>query len=110
MMRAAGPGASGDRMRALVVVLWRAGLRIGEALAGQADQEQQRRLRLAAWVQPWMVRYGQTIAVVDHPRQSREVAWAEQSPGDGSSPREIKPGTVRAICEQLEIPLPGSIT
>jgi site-specific recombinase XerD len=33
VMRAAGPGASGDRMRALVVVLWRAGLRIGEALA-----------------------------------------------------------------------------
>jgi predicted RNA binding protein YcfA (HicA-like mRNA interferase family) len=24
--------------------------------------------------------------------------------------REVKPGTVRAICEQLEIPLPGSIT
>lgn len=33
MMRTAGPGASGDRMRALVVALWRAGLRIGEALA-----------------------------------------------------------------------------
>lgn len=33
VMRAAGPGASGDRMRALVVMLWRAGLRLGEALA-----------------------------------------------------------------------------
>ena len=33
MMRAGGSGASGDRMRALVGVLWRAGLRIGEALA-----------------------------------------------------------------------------
>jgi site-specific recombinase XerD len=33
VMRAAGPGASGDRLRALVVVLWRAGLRLGEALA-----------------------------------------------------------------------------
>jgi site-specific recombinase XerD len=33
VMRAAGSGASGDRMRALSVVLWRAGRRIGEALA-----------------------------------------------------------------------------
>jgi site-specific recombinase XerD len=33
VMRAAGGGASGARMRALVVILWRAGLRIGEALA-----------------------------------------------------------------------------
>src|SRR3954466_229591 len=33
VMRAARPGVSGDRLRALVVVLWRSGLRIGEALA-----------------------------------------------------------------------------
>jgi site-specific recombinase XerC len=33
VMRAAGPGAYGDRLRAIIVVLWRAGLRIGEALA-----------------------------------------------------------------------------
>src|SRR3954465_13208389 len=33
VMRAAGHGPSGDRLRALVVVLWRAGLRLGEALA-----------------------------------------------------------------------------
>src|SRR5438270_7070425 len=33
VMRAAGAGPSGDRLRALVVVLWRAGLRVGEALA-----------------------------------------------------------------------------
>jgi integrase len=33
VMRAAGPGAYGDRLRAVIVVLWRAGLRIGEALA-----------------------------------------------------------------------------
>jgi len=32
-MRAAGPGAYGDRLRAIIVVLWRAGLRVGEALA-----------------------------------------------------------------------------
>ena len=33
IMRAAGDGAGGLRLRALVVVLWRAGLRISEALA-----------------------------------------------------------------------------
>lgn len=32
MMRAAGDGADGARLRALIVILWRAGLRIGEAL------------------------------------------------------------------------------
>jgi len=32
-MRQAGNGAHGERLRALIVVLWRAGLRIGEALA-----------------------------------------------------------------------------
>jgi integrase len=33
VMRAAGTGAYADRLRAMIVVLWRAGLRIGEALA-----------------------------------------------------------------------------
>ena len=33
VMRAAGPGAYGDRLRAIIVVLRRAGLRIGEARA-----------------------------------------------------------------------------
>jgi integrase len=32
VMRQAGGGADGARLRALIVVLWRAGLRIGEAL------------------------------------------------------------------------------
>jgi site-specific recombinase XerD len=32
VMRQAGGGAHGDRLRGLVVVLWRAGLRISEAL------------------------------------------------------------------------------
>src|SRR3954453_19344948 len=31
-MRCAGPGVYGDRARALIVVLWRAGLRLQEAL------------------------------------------------------------------------------
>ena len=33
VMRTAGEGPDGMRLRALIVVLWRAGLRIGEALA-----------------------------------------------------------------------------
>jgi site-specific recombinase XerC len=33
VMRTAGPSSDGVRLRALVVLLWRAGLRIGEALA-----------------------------------------------------------------------------
>src|ERR1700730_17442232 len=33
VMRAGGDGANGDRLRGLIVVLWRAGLRISEALA-----------------------------------------------------------------------------
>ena len=33
VMRTAGPGPNGDRLRGMIVVLWRAGLRISEALA-----------------------------------------------------------------------------
>src|SRR5579871_617129 len=41
VMREAGDGPHGDRARGLVVVLWRAGLRIAEALAlGEADLDQ----------------------------------------------------------------------
>jgi site-specific recombinase XerD len=43
VMRAAGGGISGARLRALIVVLWRAGLRIGEALAlVESDLERDR--------------------------------------------------------------------
>src|SRR2546421_8589269 len=44
VMRAAGEGSYGLRVRGLIVVLWRAGLRIGEALAlRQAGLEPSRR-------------------------------------------------------------------
>jgi site-specific recombinase XerD len=43
-MRYAGTSVHGARLRALIVVLWRAGLRIHEALAlGEADLDQRRR-------------------------------------------------------------------
>jgi integrase len=42
-MRAAGDGVHGRRLRGLIVVLWRAGLRITEALAlGEADLDPRR--------------------------------------------------------------------
>jgi site-specific recombinase XerD len=43
VMRAAGPSEHGDRIRALVVILWRAGLRINEALSlAETDLEPRR--------------------------------------------------------------------
>jgi site-specific recombinase XerD len=43
VMRQAGDGAHGDRLRGLIVVLWRTGLRIAEALAlGEADLDERR--------------------------------------------------------------------
>jgi hypothetical protein len=43
VMRTAGPGEHGDRIRALVVILWRAGLRINEALSlAETDLEPRR--------------------------------------------------------------------
>ena len=43
VMRAAGEGAHGDRVRGLIVVLWRAGLRIQEALAlTESDLDERR--------------------------------------------------------------------
>jgi integrase len=43
VMRAAGDGAHGRRLRGLIVVLWRSGLRIQEALSpGEADLDQRR--------------------------------------------------------------------
>jgi integrase len=43
VMRAAGDGADARRLRALIVILWRAGLRVQEALAlAEADLDQRR--------------------------------------------------------------------
>ncbi|MEA2873414.1 MAG: integrase/recombinase XerD [Hyphomicrobiales bacterium] len=43
MMRHAGPGIHGDRLRGLIVVLWRSGLRIAEALdLAESDLDERR--------------------------------------------------------------------
>jgi len=59
-MRAAGERADGARLRALIVILWRAGSRIGEALdLAETDLDQSRepssfeRAKLAAAARLW---------------------------------------------------------
>ncbi len=48
MMRAAGEGADATRLRGVIVVLWRAGLRISEALALNERDLDRRALRRAS--------------------------------------------------------------
>src|SRR4051812_44377902 len=42
VMRVAGAGAQGQRLRGLIVILWRAGLRIQEAFRSEADLDPRR--------------------------------------------------------------------
>jgi integrase len=68
VMRTAGAGPDGARLRALIVVLWRAGLRISEALAlAETDMESRRGAVL--------VRHGKATSVA-------RSGW---TPGDGSN-------------------------
>jgi integrase len=95
VMRTAGQGADGVRMRALIVVLWRAGLRIGEALAlAETDLDarrgavliragkggKRREVGLDSWgweqLEPWQqlrVRFpvGPLFCVIDGPTAGR---------------------------------------
>jgi len=95
VMRQAGDGAHADRLRALIVVLWRAGLRIGEALAlSELDLDQQRgavlvrsgkggkrrEVGMDAWaweqLQPWLNRrvqlpVGPLLCVINAPTPGR---------------------------------------
>jgi integrase len=97
-MRQAGDGMHGRRMRALIVVLWRAGLRIHEALAlGEADLDRRRGSLLGrrgkggrrrevgmdewAWeqLQPWLddradLPVGPLFCIVTEPTRGR--AWS----------------------------------
>ena len=73
VMRAAGEGAAGSRLRALIVILWRAGLRISEAVdlaetdldrlrgailvrRGEGDRRREVGMDRSAWdqLQPWL--------------------------------------------------------
>src|SRR2546423_5896446 len=99
VMRAAGGGAYGVRIRALIVVLWRAGLRIGEALAlTESDLEpsrgslivrrgkggKRREVGMDAWawaqLRPWLacrveLRVGPLFCVIAAPSSGR--AWSQ---------------------------------
>jgi site-specific recombinase XerD len=95
VMRQAGPGANGDRLRGLIVVLWRAGLRIAEALElGEADLDKgagavvirrgkggkRRQVGMDDWgwdqLHPWLERrqalpVGRLFCIIDGPTQGR---------------------------------------
>jgi site-specific recombinase XerD len=95
IMRQAGPSPHGDRARGLIVVLWRAGLRIAEALAlGEPDLDERRGALLVrhgkggkrrevgmddwGWEQlrPWLARrsslpVGRLFCIIDGPTCGR---------------------------------------
>jgi site-specific recombinase XerD len=94
-MREAGPGAHGDRTRGLIVVLWRAGLRIAEALAlneGDLDERRgallvragkggkRREIGMDDWgwehLRPWLherrsLPVGRLFCIIDGPTRGR---------------------------------------
>ncbi len=98
VMCAAGPGSHGQRLRGLIAVLWRAGLRIQEALSlGEADLDQRRgsllvrngkggrrrEVGIDAWgweqLQPWLesrleLPVGPLFCIVTGPTRGRR--WA----------------------------------
>jgi site-specific recombinase XerD len=112
-MRNAGAGLHADRLRALVIVLWRAGLRIHEALAlGEADLDARRGSVLVrrgnggrrrevgmddwAWeqLQPWLVArvdlpVGPLLCIATGPTRGR--AWSA-----GAARTELRHAAARA--------------
>ena len=100
VMRAAGDDAHGRRLRALIVILWRAGLRVQEALAlAEADLDQRRGALLVrrgkggrrrevgmdAWgwdeLQPWLemrleLPVGPLLCVINGPTRGRHWSSA----------------------------------
>ena len=100
VMRAAGDGAHARRLRALIVILWRAGLRVQEALAlAEADLDQRRgallirrgkggrrrEVGMDAWgwaeLQPWLdvrleLPVGPLLCVINGPTRGRHWSSA----------------------------------
>ena len=120
VMRHAGPGVHGDRTRALVVVLWRSGLRIAEALAlGEADLDERRGALLVrhgkggkrrevgmdewGWEQlrPWLTHreqlpVGRLFCVIEGPTRGGRGRPARSAPICSARRRGRRPATVRA--------------
>jgi integrase len=110
VMRAAGDDAHGRRLRGLIVILWRAGLRIQEALAiSEADLDQRRGALLVrrgkggrrrevgmdAWgwgqLQPWLelrlqLPVGPLLCVINGPTRGRHWSSAAARADCGEPP------------------------
>ena len=125
VMRAAGDGGHGRRLRGLIVILWRAGLRIQEALAlAEADLDQRRgavlvrrgkggrrrEVGMDAWawteLQPWLetrveLPVGPLFCVLTGPTRGRHwsSAAAPDRPtpdgGRGRCPAALRPHQLR---------------
>ena len=109
VMRKAGDGAQGDRMRAFIVLLWRAGLRINEALTlTEYDLEpaagsvlvrhgkggRRREVGMDRWgwdhLRPWLelriaMPVGPLLCVIDGPTRGRP--WASDAARALAAPR-----------------------
>src|SRR4051812_45218359 len=119
-MRAAGDGAHGRRLRGLIVILWRAGLRVQEALAlTQADLDQRRGSLLVrrgkgdpevgmddwGWkeLQPWLerpARVAHRAAVLCHQRSDGRPTVGNRGRPRSSGAPPPRPGcaaTARAV-------------
>jgi integrase len=115
VMRAAGDGAHGRRLRALIVILWRAGLRIQEALAlteGDLDHRRgavlvrsgkggrRREVGMDAWawdeLLPWLelrvaLSVGPLLCVINGSTRGR--AWSSAA----ARGRGVAPATVASV-------------
>ncbi len=91
VMRTPGAGLDGMRLRALIVVLWRAGLRIGEALAlAETDLDGRRGAvlgrhgkggkRREVGMDTWAWEQARTLAAAPHPISGRPVVLRDTRP------------------------------
>ena len=117
VMRAAGDSPDGVRLRGVIVVLWRAGLRISEALAlnetdldrdrgallvrhGKGDKRREVGMHRWAWshLEPWLelrttLPVGRLFCVVRGPTRGRCHAHRRASANSSTTPRS-RPGSV----------------
>ena len=79
VMRTAGVGPDGVRLRALIVVLWRAGLRIGEALALAETDLDARRGAVLVRHGLCRIRHRPCLTKIEPRRWSRSVSVSESA-------------------------------
>ena len=122
VMRRAGDGAHGARLRALIVLLWRAGLRVNEALSvTEHDLDgrlgailvrhgkggRRREVGMDGWgwehLRPWQelrvaMPVGPLLCVIDGPTRGRPWASDVTAPSCGASPP-------RPVCDDASRPI-----